>query len=175
MNNLHKVVTNTYTNTKIIIAKPIDEEIMIYDNSILLTETDTLGIITYANRRFIKLSGYTKEELIGSPQSINNHPDTPEGLLKARLQIVSEKKIWRGYVKSLCKDGKFYWSLMYMQAKLDQQGVLVGYTTTRKKAYPDSIKEVEKKYIELSGEEHIDHRFFTSAALYHGEGIATRT
>ena len=61
-----------------------------------------------------------------------------------------------------------------MQAKLDGDGIIIGYTTTRKKAYPESVKEIEKKYIELSGKEYIDHKFFKSAELYHGEGIATR-
>ena len=174
MSNFHKIITNTYTNTKITIAKPTDEEVIIFDNSIMVTETDTLGIITYANRRFIKLSGFTKEELIGSPKSISHHPDTPKGLLHSRVKIVSSKRIWCGYIKSLCKDGKFYWSLMHMQAKVDNKGTIIGYTTTRKKACPEEILEVEKKHREFSGDEHIGHKFFMSATLRHEQDIVSR-
>lgn len=167
MNTIYKTIKNTYTNTEITIAKPRDEEVIIDEDSLMVTETDTLGIITYANRRFIKLSGFTKEELIGSPKSISHHPDTPKGLLHARVKIVSSKRVWCGYVKSLCKDGKFYWSLMHMQAKVDDKDTIIGYTTTRKKACSKEILEVEKKYREFSGDEHIDHKFFMSATLRH--------
>ena len=167
MNTTYKTIKNTYTNTEIAIAKPTDEEVIIDDDSVMVTETDTLGIITYANRRFLQLSGFSKAELIGSPKSISHHPDTPKGLLQARVKIVSSKRVWCGYIKSLCKDGKFYWSLMHMQAKLDDNGTIIGYTTTRKKACPEKIREVEKKYIEFSGDEHIDHKFFMSATLRH--------
>ncbi|RUM67342.1 MAG: aerotaxis receptor Aer, partial [Sulfurospirillum sp.] len=67
MSNLHKVLKNTLTHRQIVIPKPKDEKIEIYENSLLITETDKDGIITYANRRFCKVSGYTKEELIGMP------------------------------------------------------------------------------------------------------------
>ncbi|MBA1420940.1 MAG: PAS domain-containing protein [Epsilonproteobacteria bacterium] len=69
-----------------------------------LAHLDIHGIITYANRRFRKLSGYSKDELIGLPNIAHRHPDMPEALFKAMWKIVSEKKIWRGYVKSMTKE-----------------------------------------------------------------------
>ena len=174
MTKLRKVISNTLTNVKIVQAIPIDEEIQVYDNSILITETDPKGIITYANRRFINLSGFEKEELIGSPHNIMRHPDMPLGLFKAMWKIISSKKVWRGYVKSLRKDGKFYWTLTYIQAKVDDKGNIIGYTASRKMAYRQSVVEAEEKYSTLKGIKNIDDEYFMRSELYHGEQLATK-
>jgi len=172
MTKLRKVITNTITKNKIVQAEPLNIEVPVFDNSVLITETDQQGIITYANRRFVHLSGFSKEELIGSPQSITQHPDMPLGVFKAMWKIISAKKVWRGYVKNLCKDGKYYWTLTYLQAKLDEEGNIVGYTASRKMAYPESRKEAEEKYKQLKGAQHIDHEYFMRSELYHGESLA---
>ena len=174
MSNLHRVITNTLTKKQIVIPKPNHIEVPIFEDSLLITETDTKGIITYANRRFCKISGYSREELIGMPHSITRHPDMPVGLFHAMWKIISERKIWRGYVKSLAKGGKYYWTLMYVQVKLDEHDNVIGYTATRRRAYETSIKEAEEKYNELQGKEHINDTYFMRAELFHGDGIATR-
>jgi aerotaxis receptor len=166
MNNLHKVLKNMLTENEIVLPEPKDEEIELYDNSLLITETDIEGIIRYANRRFCKVSGYTKEELIGMPHTITYHPDMPEGLFIARKKIVNEKKIWRGYIKSLSKSGAYYWSLAYVQVKLDKNNEIIGYTETRKKAYEDSLLEAESKYKELQGKEHLNDEYFMKSESF---------
>ena len=174
MTNLHKVKTNTLTQAKIVLPKPIDEEINIYDDSLLITETDSHGVITYANRRFCKVSGYEKETLIGMSHALTRHPDMPVGLFHAMWDIIMSKKIWRGYIKSLAKDGRYYWTLMYVQARLNEKNEIIGFTATRKKAYKSSLIEVESKYKELQGKENIGNDYFMRALLYHGDALATR-
>ena len=51
-----------------------DVEIEIYDRTVLVTETDTDGIISYANHIFCELSGYALDELIGLPHAVIRHP-----------------------------------------------------------------------------------------------------
>ena len=173
MTNLHKVIENRRTGEKIVLAKPKEREIEIFENSVMITEIDQDGFITYANRRYVELSGFSKTTLIGAPYTIDRHPDMPEGLFAAREEIVVQKKVWRGYVKSMTKDGSFYWTLTYMQPKLDAKGTISGYTLTRKKAYASSVEEIEKKYAQLQGKEHIGNDFFMRGELYHGEDVAT--
>lgn len=175
MSNLHKVMTNTLAGNQIVLSKPNSTEVPIYEESLLITETDIDGIITYANRRFCKVSGYTKEELIGMAHSITRHPDMPVGLFSAMWKIISEKKIWRGYVKSLAKDGGYYWTLMYVQAKLDEHENIIGYTATRRKAYTASRLDVEEKYKEFQREGSNNDEYFMRAELFHGEDLATRS
>lgn len=162
----NKVFTNVITHRLIEQATPLDKEVEVYDKSILLSESDKNGIITYTNRRYLKLTGFSEEELIGAPHKLLRHPDMPQGVYKAMSKITHDKKIWRGYVKHLCKDGSYLWTLTYLQAKLDAEGNIIGYISTGKMAYDETRTEVEEKYKSLMGEEHIDDPFFMKSESY---------
>ncbi|WP_230371052.1 PAS domain-containing protein [Paludibacterium denitrificans] len=43
----------------------------------IVTKTNPKGIITYANRAFIEISGFSEEELIGKNHNMVRHPDMP--------------------------------------------------------------------------------------------------
>ena len=155
------VIENTITHKKIVKSTPVDEEV-IFDGGVMITETDPKGIITYANRKFRDMTGFSKEELIGAPHSINRHPDMPKGAFRGMWKTISNKKIWRGYVKNMRKDGKFYWVLVYIQPKIDENGKITGYVAGRKVAYANEIKEAEKLYSKLRGDEYINDEAFLS-------------
>lgn len=159
------IIQNSVSHKEIFKNLPIDEEVLLED-AVMITETDAEGIITYTNRQFREASGYSKEELIGSPHSITRHPDMPKGLFRGMWKIISDKKVWRGYVKNMRKDGKFYWTLSYIKAKLDETGEIIGYIATRKVAYPETIKEIEKIYASHQGDEHIDDKVFMVSEDY---------
>ena len=169
-----KTITNLTTGQTIILPLPKDEEVTLFDESLLISETDVLGFITYTNRRYCNILGYSKKELIGTPQSIEHHPDMPIGLYDAIQKITSSKKIWRGYVKSLCKDGRYFWSLLYVQPKVNDENVIIGYTSTRKKAYEDAIPRADEAYKKLQGEEYIGDSYFMGGELYLGAQLAQR-
>jgi aerotaxis receptor len=167
-----RILVNEITREKIVQPSPTDKE-KIYDGKTMITETDKQGVITYANRRFCEMTGYDKKTLIGMPHSIVRHPDMPVGLFKGLWQTILDKKIWRGYIKSLCKDGSYFWALVYIQPKLDEHGDIVGFVANRKDAYPKTLEEVKAKYAELQGPEHIDDPYFKSFALYLGDDIGS--
>jgi len=172
MAKTQKEFTNTRTQEKFIQAKPTNIE-KVYDGRTMITETDKDGVITYANRNFLEFNGFERKELIGLPHSVLRHPDTPKGVYHAMWKIISQKKVWRGYIKNLCKDGSYYWALVYIQPKLDENGEIIGYVANRRDAYKDAIEEVEKKYKELQGDEYMEDPYFMRAELYHGNDMAT--
>ena len=43
----------------------------------IVSTTDLRGVITYGNEEFIRISGFTRDELIGQPQNVVRHPDMP--------------------------------------------------------------------------------------------------
>jgi PAS domain S-box-containing protein len=167
MTNLRKVIINTLSNVKIVQAAPTNNEITLFDRSILLSETDLDGILVYTNRRYLGLTGFSDEELIGSSHKIIRHPDMPRGVFKAMWKIIQNKKIWRGYIKHLCKDGSYFWTLSYVQAKLDDDENVVGYISTGKIAYKETRKEVEDKYQTLMSEKDIDDKYFMASESYY--------
>lgn len=127
---------------------PIDEEVF-YDGRVMITETDANGRITYVNRKFIEMSGYDKEELIGQPHSIMRHPDMPKCCFKNMWETIKKNETWKGYVKNLRKDGAYYWVVVYVSPKTDEEGNTVGYIAARKIPEQLTLKEIKAKYGDL--------------------------
>lgn len=139
---------NKKTGTLVYRTTPTDEE-FIYTGKPLLVETDQDGIITYANRRFVEISGYTKDELIGSPHCVHFHPHMPESIFKDACRVTSEGKIWSGYVRNVSKHGVSYWTEMIAQPKFDDQGAIIGFMATRKAPQKEAIHAVMEEYAML--------------------------
>ncbi len=80
----------------------------VVDASSIVSKTNKKGHITYVNDSFVKISGYTKEELIGQNHNLVRHPDMTEATFKDLWQTLLNKKRWQGIVKNLAKDGSVY-------------------------------------------------------------------
>jgi len=130
---------------------PIDEE-YIFDDGVIVSETDLKGIITYANRKFCEIAGYDREELLGKPHNIIRHPDMPKAAFKDMWETIKKDKEWIGLVKNLRKDGKYYWVKTYIKPVF-KDGVKVGYIAARKPASKEDIKEIEEKYKKMKQKE----------------------
>ena len=131
---------------------PIDEEIT-FDGRTLISETDTKGVITYVNRKFVEMSGYSKEEVIGIAHNILRHPDMPKEAFKQMWQTIKSGTIWEGYVKNLRKDGKFYWVIVHIVPKIDEHGEIIGYIASRKVPDPIKIASTETSYNQMLAKE----------------------
>ena len=75
----------------------------------LISTTDLKGIITYCNDAFVDVSGYTREELIGSPHNMVRHPDTPSAVFAHMWADLKRGHAWMGIVKNRCNNGDHYW------------------------------------------------------------------
>ncbi len=120
-----------------------------FPGGVMITETDTKGRITYVNRKFVNMSAYSKDELLGSPHSIMRHPDMPKCLFKNMWESLKKDQIWKGYVKNLRKDGAYYWVIVYVEPKFNENGEIVGYIAARKVPGEQTIEEIKSKYGEL--------------------------
>ncbi len=128
---MEKVIKNVKTGKAILKPDPIDREIP-FDGGVMITETDTAGVIVYANRKFREMTGYTKEELIGSPHSINRHPDMPKAAFEGLWNTIKLGNSWEGYVKNMSKNGKYYLVQVHISPKVDDDGKIIGYIAGRK-------------------------------------------
>jgi len=77
----------------------------------LISRTDLKGRIVFANPAFVRVSGYSHEELMGAPHNLVRHPDMPEAAFADLWATLQAGKAWRGFVKNRRKDGGFYWVL----------------------------------------------------------------
>jgi len=118
-------------------------------NGVLVSKTDTKGIITYANDAFVEISGYSREELVGKSHNIVRHPDMPPSAFKWLWDTLKDERPWRGVVKNRCKNGDYYW-VRATVAPIVENGKITGYVSVRKAPTRNQIAEADALYKELN-------------------------
>ncbi|MEA1956592.1 MAG: FIST N-terminal domain-containing protein [Campylobacterota bacterium] len=87
----------------------VDEYIDAINSTLIISKTDKKGIITYTNDKFEKISGYTKDELLGKAHNIVRHPKNKPEIFKDMWRIIQSGKIWHGSFANMKKDGSVYY------------------------------------------------------------------
>ena len=102
------------------------------NNSAIVSKTDIKGIITYVNDAFVKISGYSKEELIGKNHNIVRHTDNPKSIFEEIWKTIKDKKqIWKGIVRNKAKNGKSYYVNATIKPILDVNDNIIEYIALR--------------------------------------------
>jgi len=112
---------------------------------IIVSTTDIKGVITYCNKPFIEISGFSEHELIGVNHNVIRHPDMPPAAFKNLWDTVKKGKPWRGIVKNRCKNGDHYWVDAYVTPVYEGE-TLVGYQSVRTKPTRAQIETAERLY-----------------------------
>lgn len=120
-----------------------------FDGRALISQTDLKGIITYANRKFSEVSGYSVKELVGQPHNIIRHPDMPKVLFQKIWETIKGGQAWTGLIKNMRKDGTFYWVDAEILPILDENEQLTGYISARRDPSRKDIKENEEIYSKM--------------------------
>jgi len=123
-----------------------NHEKVMNENDFIVSKTDTKGYITYCNRIFIDMSGYTKEELIGANHNLIRHPDMPAVAFNLAWDLIKNGKEFFGFVKNLKKDGGFYWVFAYITADYDDKGEIIGYSSFRRKPSKTALDAITPVY-----------------------------
>ncbi|MBP9490600.1 MAG: PAS domain-containing protein [Aliarcobacter sp.] len=87
----------------------MEQEIKVPEDMIIVTETDSKGIIKFANEDFCKIAGYSLKELVEQPHNKVRHPDMPKAAFADLWETIQSGKIWKGIVKNKTKNGGYYW------------------------------------------------------------------
>jgi len=111
--------------------KQMKNYIDLIDKNVIISSTDLNSVITDVSEAFCKISGYTKNELIGKKQQILKHPDMIEDKYKELWETISNNKVWQGEIKNKKKDGGYYWVNAIISPIFNDQGVKIGYTAIR--------------------------------------------
>lgn len=75
----------------------------------IVSITDANGIIVYANEKFVEVSKYSEQELLGKSHRIVNSGYHPQGFFKEMWKTITSGESWRGDIKNKAKDGSYYW------------------------------------------------------------------
>lgn len=120
-------------------------EYVLDDEHFLITRTDLKGRITYANPDFVEVSGFSREELIGSAHNIVRHPDMPESIYKDFWDTLERGESWRGIIKNRRKDGDHYW-VEANASPILEDGEVKGYASVRLKPRPEDVERADRAY-----------------------------
>ncbi len=133
-------------------SKPMimNKEIKMNSGEFIVSKTDTKGKMTYCNKIFIEMSGYTEKELLGKPHNMIRHPDMPKAVFKLLWERVQAKDEIFAYVKNLSKDGTYYWVFANITASLDDKGNIIGYYSVRIKPNEQAIETVSPLYQQMT-------------------------
>ena len=114
----------------------------------IVSRTDLKGITTYANDTFVRLSGFTREELIGKNHNVVRHPDMLPGAFAWLWDTIKQGRPWRGIVKNRCKNGDFYWVDALVVPVL-KNNEMVGYMSVRTEPTRQQVADAEALYSQL--------------------------
>lgn len=84
-------------------------ETVLSDDAFLVSETNSKGVITFANEQFCNVAGYNIEELINQPHNLIRHNDMPKAAFEDLWNTIKSNQVWVGYVKNKTKNGGYYW------------------------------------------------------------------
>lgn len=79
------------------------------DEHAIVAVTDHMGNITYANQRFVDISGYSQSELLGQNHRILKSGYHPKEFYQQMWDTITSGKTWHGEIKNKVKDGRCYW------------------------------------------------------------------
>lgn len=124
------------------------QEILLKQGVSIVSKTDLKGAITYINRDFIEVSGFSESELVGHNHNMIRHPDMPAAAFEDLWRTVKAGKPWNGMVKNRCKNGDHYWVEANV-APIREGASVVGYMSVRSIASREQIALAEKQYQEM--------------------------
>jgi aerotaxis receptor len=119
-----------------------------YGHGISISSTNLNGVITYVNRKFCEISGYSKDELLGKSHNITRHPDMPKELFNQLWKDIHNGKDWVGIMKNLRKDGRYYWAYSHIVPIIENDYV-VGYSSLRKPVLRNELDGVITQYSKM--------------------------
>jgi PAS domain S-box-containing protein len=101
-------------------------------NDVIVSKTNTKGMITYANRTFLRISEYTEAEVIGQPHNLIRHPHMPRCVFKLLWETLQSGHEMFAYIVNRSRLGNHYWVLAHVTPSFDAERRVVGFHSNRR-------------------------------------------
>jgi methyl-accepting chemotaxis protein len=148
-------------------------EVPLRDDTLIVSKTDLKGQITYINKDFLDISGFTEAELIGVSHNIVRHPDMPVEAFEDLWRDLKAERPWTGYVKNRCKNGDYYWVLA-TATPIRENGQVTGYMSVRRKPTREAVAACEQAYKMFRDKQAGGSQIRHGQVVKGGDGLASR-
>jgi PAS domain S-box-containing protein len=147
-------------------VRPTGVERTFAPHELIVSKTDTRGVITYANDVFLRVGAYALDEVVGRPHNLIRHPEMPRAVFKLLWDTLSARRELFAYINNLAADGANYWVLAHVTPSYGAGGQVVGYHSNRRAPAPRAVAAVRPIYARLLAEErrHPDARAAVAAS-----------
>ncbi len=142
------------------------QERTFHQDEIIVSKTDLKGKIAYANDVFLRVSGFTEEELLGQPHNIVRHPDMPRCIYKFLWDRIQAGNEIFAYVINRAKNGDHYWVFAHVTPVFGHDRAITGYHSSRRLPTRKAVEAAAGLYALLRAEEakHADRGAAMTAA-----------
>ncbi|WP_415238297.1 GGDEF domain-containing protein [Seleniivibrio woodruffii] len=109
--------------------RSLREFMNILDRYVITTSTDVNQIITRVSLAFSRISGYSREELIGNTNKLIRHPENDPAIYKELWETIQCGDVWQGELRCQDKHGNTFWLRKIISPDLNEKGEIIGYTS----------------------------------------------
>ena len=127
---------NLHLMNEIAERKKAEEQIRILSQAIeqspvIVMITDLEANITYVNRAFEQITGYSTTEVIGQNSRIMQSGKTPPIQHQKLWQALKKGESWQGEFQNRKKNGELFWERAYIAPVLDNGGTIEHYIAVK--------------------------------------------
>ncbi|MFG6589722.1 ATP-binding protein [Sulfitobacter sp. 1A12157] len=108
----------------------IEQRLRVFDSHAIVNIVDTGGMLEQVNDRFIELTGYTRDQLIGQPVSMLYQEEFRELAAEIRAALMAGKT-WQGETPLRCADGRVIQTQCTVMPLFDRKGAWTGSISAR--------------------------------------------
>ncbi|GEM_PF-655545 len=127
------------------IAPSTTNEVRLREDDFIVSKTDTDSTITYVNKAFCDVSGYSEAELIGKSHDIVRNDLMPHGVYNLLWEHLQAEEEFFGYIVNRNKDGSCYWTLINV-TPFYENDKLEGYFAVRRCPSESALKVIKPLY-----------------------------
>jgi PAS domain S-box-containing protein len=120
---------------------------------VLITKTDLNDVIMYVNKAFLRVMGYTEDEVVGQTHEMFLDPGRPRSLSGVLTEIERAGREVFSYVPYLTRSGDHVWVISQSAVMRDENGRIVGHHTVDRAPDRETIPIISGLHARLREEE----------------------
>lgn len=155
----------------------LERAIAVANNGIVITDSQAPDRpVVYVNSGFERITGYSREEVIGKNPRFLQRKDTNQSVINELRRTIAEGREGQFILRNYRKDGKLFWNELSITPVLDSQGELTHYIgvqtdITQRKLAEEALKKSEERWqlvLEGNNDGIFDWNIKTNEALISG-------